>query len=113
LLPVRGLVARRNGFIQCRGGRKFGRPVDLRIGLSRQNRKFRLDMHSISVGYRRPREVCRIPRSLSVVAIIAQSYGVRQIQTEPATVSDECAPRKRRTEARPLTQPQLSLHETL
>jgi hypothetical protein len=26
LLPARGTVARRNGFIQCRGGRLFGRP---------------------------------------------------------------------------------------
>lgn len=26
LLPARGTVARRNGFIQCRGGRVFGRP---------------------------------------------------------------------------------------
>ena len=54
----------------------------------------------------------RTPRSVSVVANVPQSYGVRQIQTELATGSDECAPRKRRAEARSLTQPQLSLHET-
>ncbi len=30
----------------------FGRPSGLRIGRSRRNEKFRLDMHSISIGYR-------------------------------------------------------------
>lgn len=33
-------------------------PVDLRIGHSRRNLKFRLDMHSISVGYRCLKALC-------------------------------------------------------
>src|SRR3954447_8750426 len=33
-------------------------PVDFRIGCSGRDLKFRLDMHSISVGYRRPKALC-------------------------------------------------------
>jgi hypothetical protein len=37
LLPARGTVARRNGFMRCRGGRVSADPVVLRIGRSRRN----------------------------------------------------------------------------
>jgi DNA-binding transcriptional LysR family regulator len=50
------------------------------------------------------------PRTRLVMDFIWEQ--VQQIQAELATVSVECAPRKRRAEARSLTRSQLSLHET-
>jgi DNA-binding transcriptional LysR family regulator len=51
------------------------------------------------------------PRTRLVMDFIWEQ--VRQIQAELATVSDGCAPRKRRANARSLTQPHSSLSETL
>jgi hypothetical protein len=55
LLPARGTVTRRNGFDylfnRCAGERVCSAgPVNSRIGRSRRNWKFRLDMHSMSMG---------------------------------------------------------------
>ena len=43
-------------------------PVDLRIGCSGRNLKFPLDMHSINVGYRRPKALCARASRLSSIA---------------------------------------------
>jgi len=63
LLPARGTVTRRNGINHCfnrRGGDRVcsAGPVDLRIGRSRRNWKFRLDMHSMSMGYHCLKALC-------------------------------------------------------
>jgi hypothetical protein len=46
-------------------------------------------------------------RTAKIDGLVTFGYGI------DATDSDECAPRKRRAEARSLTQRQSSIHETL